>query len=80
MRKKTDAVDYKYFREPNIVPIDLAEDFIQDAIMSMNKLPNQYREELKAIGLGEYEIGELHACRKTNVWPTRTEDLRILDV
>ena len=28
----------------------------------------------------EAAIDELHACRKTNVWPTRTEDLRILDV
>ena len=37
MRKKTNAIDYKYFREPNIVPIDLDEAFIDDAIMSMNK-------------------------------------------
>lgn len=28
----------------------------------------------------EAAIDELHVCRKTNVWPTRTEDLRILDV
>ena len=70
MRKKTDAVDYKYFREPNIVPIDLAEDFIQDAIMSMNKLPNQYREELKAVGLGEYEIGELLKDQKFTLYYT----------
>lgn len=59
MRKKTDAVDYKYFREPNIVPIDLDDGFIYDAIHSMNKLPNQYREELKESGLGNYEIEEL---------------------
>ncbi len=59
MRKKTNAIDYKYFREPNIVPIDLDEDFIDDAIMSMNKLPKQYRVELKKSGLGDYEIEEL---------------------
>lgn len=59
MRKKTNAIDYKYFREPNIVPIDLSEDFIDDAIMSMNKLPKQYRVELKKSGLGDYEIEEL---------------------
>ncbi len=58
-RKKTNAVDYKYFREPNIVPIDLDEGFIYDAIHSRNKLPNEYRRELSKLGLGEYEIEEL---------------------
>ena len=32
MRKKTDAVDYKYFTEPNIPPIKLSKEFIKDAI------------------------------------------------
>lgn len=59
MRKKTNAIDYKYFREPNIVPIDLDEGFIYDAIHSMNKLPNQYRVELKELSLSDYEIEEL---------------------
>lgn len=59
MRKKTNAVDYKYFREPNIIPIDLQDDFIYDSIHSMNKLPKQYRIELKEAGLEEYEIVEL---------------------
>lgn len=59
MRKKTDAIDYKYFREPNIVPIDLDDGFIYDAIHSMNKLPNQYRKELRQVGLSDYEIEEL---------------------
>jgi aspartyl-tRNA(Asn)/glutamyl-tRNA(Gln) amidotransferase subunit B len=59
MRKKSNAIDYKYFREPNIVPIDLDEGFIYDAVHSMNKLPNQYRTELKELGLGDYEIEEL---------------------
>lgn len=59
MRKKTNAVDYKYFREPNIVPIDLDEGFIYDSIHSMKKLPGQYRKELANIGLSDYEIEEL---------------------
>lgn len=32
MRVKTDAVDYKYFPEPNIRPIALSEAFVKDAI------------------------------------------------
>lgn len=64
MRKKTSAVDYKYFREPNIVPIDLDDSFIQDSILSMNKLPNAYREELKELGLEDNQIEELLKDRK----------------
>ena len=56
MRKKTNAIDYKYFREPNIIPIDLSDDFINDAIYSMNKLPYEYKKEFKKEGLSNYEI------------------------
>lgn len=63
MRKKTTEVDYKYYREPNIIPIDLDESFISDAIMDMNKLPDQYREDLKAYNLSPYQIGELLSDR-----------------
>lgn len=59
MRKKTNAIDYKYFREPNIIPIDLDEDFISDAIFSMNKLPYEFRKEFKEKGLSAYEIDVL---------------------
>ena len=59
LRKKTKSVDYKYFREPNIVPIDLDEGLIYDAIHTMNKLPSEYKVELTKIGLNNYEITEL---------------------
>lgn len=38
MRVKTDAVDYKYFTEPNIIPILLSDEFITDAITSCPEL------------------------------------------
>ncbi len=68
MRKKTDAVDYKYFREPNIVPIDLDDGFIYDAVNSMNKLPNEYRKEFRQIGLNDYQIEELLKEQKFAVY------------
>lgn len=68
MRKKTNAIDYKYFREPNIVPIDLDQAFIDDAILSMNRLPDSYRKELKKAGLDGYETEELLKDRSNVVY------------
>ena len=62
MRKKTDAVDYKYFTEPNIMPIKLSDKFINDAISLVPELPdvrlNRYLEEL---GLSNYDATQLIA-------------------
>lgn len=38
MRVKTDAVDYKYFVEPNITPIELSNEFISNAIKTCPEL------------------------------------------
>jgi len=51
MRVKSNAIDYKYFREPNIIPIQLSEEFINKAKSSMNKLPWDYKKELLEKGL-----------------------------
>jgi aspartyl-tRNA(Asn)/glutamyl-tRNA(Gln) amidotransferase subunit B len=41
MRAKTDAVDYKYFPEPNLVPIQLSETFILEAIEHRPELASE---------------------------------------
>ena len=56
MRLKTDAVDYKYFREPNIPTFVLEDYFIQDVIKNCPELPRdkfkRYKEEMK---LNDYD-------------------------
>lgn len=59
MRKKTDAVDYKYFREPNIAPIKLSTSFIKDAISSMKHLPEFYKKIFEDCDLTQYQISQL---------------------
>ncbi|MFA6796715.1 MAG: Asp-tRNA(Asn)/Glu-tRNA(Gln) amidotransferase subunit GatB, partial [Bacilli bacterium] len=56
MRIKTNAVDYKYFREPNILPIQLSDKFVKDAIDTMGKLPEEYRKDFLSKGLNEKEV------------------------
>ena len=53
MRVKTDAVDYKYFPEPNIVPIRLSEEFVQKAIDTCPELYDAKKARYIAAGLSE---------------------------
>lgn len=56
MRVKSDAVDYKYFTEPNIAPIKLSESFVAQAISSCPELATAKEERyLNKHGLGERE-------------------------
>lgn len=62
MRKKEGAVDYKYFPEPNIFPIQLDETWIRDIQDSMEELPAARRARfMKDYGLGEYDAQVLVA-------------------
>ena len=53
MRVKTDAVDYKYFPEPNIVPIRLSEEFVKDAIDTCPELYDDKKQRYVSLGLSE---------------------------
>ena len=54
MRVKTDAVDYKYFTEPNIIPILLSDEFITDAITSCPELLDHKLERY----MNEYKLSK----------------------
>lgn len=60
MRKKEGNVDYKYFPEPNIFPIQLDEAWIEDIIAGMEELPAARIERfMKDYGLKEYDASVL---------------------
>ncbi len=58
MRTKEDAHDYRYFPEPDLMPIKLSEEYIQNIKDNLPELPEnrklRYIEELK---LPEYDAG-----------------------
>lgn len=64
MRVKTDAVDYKYFTDPNIAPIIMSEEFIDEAIATCPELidskKKRYQEQY---GLSEYDTDVLLSNR-----------------
>lgn len=55
MRKKTDAVDYKYFPEPNITPIHLSDEFIENAISTCPELYESKKNRYMSYGLAEVD-------------------------
>lgn len=55
MRKKTDAVDYKYFPEPNITPIKLSDEFVNEAISTCPELYDSKKNRYMSYGLAEVD-------------------------
>jgi len=73
MRKKTDAVDYKYFCEPNITPIKLSQEFIKDAIATCPELAASKKERyIKELGLSEYDADIVLADKEVSEYFDKT--------
>jgi aspartyl-tRNA(Asn)/glutamyl-tRNA(Gln) amidotransferase subunit B len=53
MRLKSDAVDYKYFCEPNITPIKLSDEFVDQAIKTCPELYNAKEKRYLDAGLAQ---------------------------
>ncbi|TXS96377.1 Asp-tRNA(Asn)/Glu-tRNA(Gln) amidotransferase subunit GatB [Parahaliea maris] len=64
MRSKEVANDYRYFPEPDLLPVVLDEAFIEDLRATLPELPREKRERfVSQYGLGEYDAGVLAASR-----------------
>ena len=55
MRFKTESEDYKYFTEPNIPPIRLTDEFVEDAIRTSPELAESRQKRYEKLGLNEYD-------------------------
>ena len=64
MRSKEDAHDYRYFPEPDLVPLRISEAWIGEATASMPELPARKRARfIEAYGLSDYDAGVLTQSR-----------------
>ncbi len=64
MRSKEDAHDYRYFPEPDLQPLCVSSEFIEDAKRQMPEMPDAMRERFTATyGLGFNEATQLTSDR-----------------
>ena len=62
MRSKEDAHDYRYFPDPDLLPLVLEDSFIDECRASLPELPDAKRHRYEtALGLTPYNAGELTA-------------------
>jgi aspartyl-tRNA(Asn)/glutamyl-tRNA(Gln) amidotransferase subunit B len=64
MRSKEEAHDYRYFPEPDLLPLVLGEAFIEEARNELPELPDAKRERFETeYALSGYDAGVLTATR-----------------
>jgi len=65
MRSKEEANDYRYFPDPDLLPVALTEDDIAAVVADMPELPDARRARFhERFGLSEYDAGVLTATRE----------------
>ena len=69
MRSKEDAHDYRYFPDPDLLPLELTEAFVADCLASLPELPNAKRARyVETLGISAYNAAVLTAEVETARW------------
>ena len=65
MRSKEDAMDYRYFPDPDLLPVAIASEWIEQVRRSLPELPGAKRERfMREYGLPAYDAQTLTASRE----------------
>jgi aspartyl-tRNA(Asn)/glutamyl-tRNA(Gln) amidotransferase subunit B len=69
MRSKEDAHDYRYFPDPDLLPLELDDAFLEECRASLPELPDAKRRRYEAeLGLSPYNAAVLTAEAETARW------------
>jgi aspartyl-tRNA(Asn)/glutamyl-tRNA(Gln) amidotransferase subunit B len=59
MRSKEDAQDYRYFPDPDLLPLEIAPGWIEEVRESMGPLPRKLRTQFEESGISVYDAALL---------------------
>ena len=66
MRSKEDAHDYRYFPDPDLLPLTFTQDYVNEIKSSLPELPDQIKARMTSeYGLSAYDAGVLTEERET---------------
>ncbi|WP_298673388.1 Asp-tRNA(Asn)/Glu-tRNA(Gln) amidotransferase subunit GatB [uncultured Sphingomonas sp.] len=68
MRSKEDAHDYRYFPDPDLLPLELDDAFLDECRASLPELPDAKRKRYEALGITTYNADVLTAEVETARW------------
>jgi aspartyl-tRNA(Asn)/glutamyl-tRNA(Gln) amidotransferase subunit B len=68
MRSKEDAHDYRYFPDPDLLPLVLTEEFVAECRASLPELPDAKRARYQALGISAYATNVLTAEVEAARW------------
>jgi aspartyl-tRNA(Asn)/glutamyl-tRNA(Gln) amidotransferase subunit B len=64
MRSKEEAHDYRYFPDPDLLPLELEPDWVAEIEKSLPELPDEKKARFMALGLSAYDASVLVAERE----------------
>ena len=68
LRSKEDAHDYRYFPDPDLLPVELDDTFLEACRASLPELPDAKRTRFEGLGIGGYNASVLTAEVETARW------------
>ena len=68
LRSKEDAHDYRYFPDPDLLPLELDEVFVAECRASLPELPDAKRKRYEGLGIPPYNASVLTAEVETARW------------
>jgi len=68
LRSKEDAHDYRYFPDPDLLPLELDEAFVEECKASLPELPDAKRKRYEGLDVTPYNASVLTAEVETSRW------------
>ena len=78
MRRKETGNDYRYFPEPDIPYVHLTDEFIEDSLKDLSRMPDERRNDYKNSGILPINIEKIIANKPLSDYLERFSDINLV--